>query len=1002
VKKQKSNPEDAARLRQRAEKNLKQLKSQTNKAVSEADMLKLIHELQVHQIELELQNEELVIAKEKAEESEKKYRLLTEFAADVVWVLNLTTEKFTYISPSIFQLRGYTVEEAMNETLEDALTTESLKIVKDAIIKNTTYFIEHPGTKKHYINEIQQTCKNGQIIWVEVSTKFRYSPTGDIEVVGVSRNIDGRKRTEEALRKEKAFQGALLDLTKGFLNISLADFDIVIEDMLGKAGEFSKVDRVYLFMHDHLRRVTSNTHEWCKEGITPEKDNLQEIPFDFFSDMLETWEKGKMVHIPSVAQMSEEHAMRAILENQGIQSLVLIPLIQKKKNIGFIGFDAVNQCKSFSEREIALLFVMAEIISNTFARKQTEEELRKSKELLSETESIGKVGGWSFNIDTMVQKWTDEVYRIHEVEISPNPCVDAGIKYYTTESRPIIEKAVQRAIEHGENYDLELEIITAKGNTRAVHTVGISDLKNRRIYGFFQDITERKQAENELRFQNILLKTQQEVSLDGILIVDENGKIISFNQRFADIWEIPDEIMAMQSSEKTLQFVLPKLTNPDEFSQQIHYLYKNKNKKSYDELFLSDGKILERYSSPLIGSDDVYYGRIWYYRDITERKQAEKELIKAKEKAEESDRLKTAFINNISHEVRTPLNGILGFGHLIMEEGLSEKEKQEYYKVLRDSSKRLQDTISDIMDISQLTADSIKPSPAGVHLGQLMNNMLETTQLACAKRNILVTLKSPEQYDNLVLQTDGELLSKTLSHLLNNAEKFTSEGRITLGFEVKSKWVEFFVSDTGKGIAADKLDAVFEPFMQEDASVTRGHEGSGLGLTIARHVAELLGGKLWAESENGKGSTFFFSLPFVTAESKPEQAEDIAVKPTVAGKTLVLIAEDEESSYLLMKTMVQKAGFVSLHAFNGAEAVELCREYPEIGLILMDIKMPVMDGLEATTRIKAFRPDLPVIALTAHAQIGDRQRILDAGCDEYMAKPVKLEALNALIKRIIP
>ncbi len=377
------------------------------------------------------------------------------------------------------------------------------------------------------------------------------------------------------------------------------------------------------------------------------------------------------------------------------------------------------------------------------------------------------------------------------------------------------------------------------------------------------------------------------------------------------------------------------------------------------------------------------------------------ELIASKEKAEESNRLKTAFINNISHEIRTPLNGILGFGELIIEDDLPQGEKQRYFKVLEQSTIRLQQTITDIMDISEVTAESIKPGKNNVHVVSLMKELLESTEKACSSKNILISLDIPNQHKDLILKSDKELLIKIMKQLLDNAEKFTDSGRIILGYDVHGEWVQFHVKDTGQGIDDEKLEVIFEPFMQEDLSVTRGHEGNGLGLSIARGLVKLLGGELWAASEKGAGSTFFFTLPYLPAEAKDEPKEAASVTSEKSGKNLILIAEDEESNYMLLKTVAERAGFSTLHAIHGAEAVELCQQYPEIGLILMDIKMPVMNGLEATQKIKAFRPDLPIIALTAHAQTGDRQRMLDAGCDEYMAKPVNLDKLNALIKRMI-
>ncbi len=389
-------------------------------------------------------------------------------------------------------------------------------------------------------------------------------------------------------------------------------------------------------------------------------------------------------------------------------------------------------------------------------------------------------------------------------------------------------------------------------------------------------------------------------------------------------------------------------------------------------------------------------------RDITELKNYETQLIIAKDKAEESSRLKTAFINNISHEIRTPMGGILGFGEFMLNDDLSAAEKLDYYNIVKQSTDRLQQTVTDIMDISELKAGSLKPNTGEVYIGLVMTHFLDKTKLLCAKKNVLVSLEIAAEHEDIILRTDEELLSKILGHLLGNAEKFTKSGRINFGYSLKDQWVEFFVQDTGEGIEADKLETVFEPFMQEDVSITRGHEGSGLGLSIARGIAELLGGKLWGESKKGVGSTFFFTLPLVTG--KPALNPDIETESPQnrpAGKPVILIAEDDEANAALMNVVMQKAGFSTLLAINGQEAVDFCRQYPEISLVIMDIKMPVMNGLEATAHIKSFRPNLPVIAITAHAQTGDRHRMLDAGCDDYMAKPVNLNDLKTLIMKKI-
>jgi signal transduction histidine kinase len=247
-------------------------------------------------------------------------------------------------------------------------------------------------------------------------------------------------------------------------------------------------------------------------------------------------------------------------------------------------------------------------------------------------------------------------------------------------------------------------------------------------------------------------------------------------------------------------------------------------------------------------------------QDITEKKLLELDLIAAKEKAEESSRLKTEFINNISHEIRTPLNGILGFGGLMMDVGLSYEEKLEFYKLLQKSTSRLLQTITDIMDISEIKAGTIIPKTVDVHVAHVMNIQVEKLRASCILRNIKILVQIPVQYENLTIRTDEGLFVKILSQLLSNAEKFTTRGSIIIGFEVYDKWVTFFVKDTGIGIAPDKFEIIFEPFFQDDLSNTRGHEGNGLGLSLAQGMVELLGGELWVESKIGLGSTFFFKI----------------------------------------------------------------------------------------------------------------------------------------------
>ena len=383
--------------------------------------------------------------------------------------------------------------------------------------------------------------------------------------------------------------------------------------------------------------------------------------------------------------------------------------------------------------------------------------------------------------------------------------------------------------------------------------------------------------------------------------------------------------------------------------------------------------------------------------DITAKKAAENELIDAKEKAEESNRLKIAFLQNISHEIRTPMNAICGFTSLMMEPDLSMEQKANYSSIIRSSCDQLLTIITDVLTISSVETKQMKINIQEVNLNQLMDELTHifkptATSLSLEFEN---TTDIPE--NQAYVLTDRTKLTQILSNLATNALKFTKEGSIEMNCHLENDAIAFFVKDTGIGFNPEIKETIFERFRQANDEINKKYGGTGLGLAISKAFVELLGGQIGVESQSGKGSTFHFSLPYKAAS--PIELEPFAPIAWDHGFT-ILIAEDEDINFLFLETLLQPMNWKLLRARNGQEAVEMARADLSIRLILMDIRMPIMDGFQAATIIKEFRPELPILAQTAYANDFEIEKYR-AVFDDYMTKPLRIQILKQKISKFL-
>jgi signal transduction histidine kinase/CheY-like chemotaxis protein len=370
----------------------------------------------------------------------------------------------------------------------------------------------------------------------------------------------------------------------------------------------------------------------------------------------------------------------------------------------------------------------------------------------------------------------------------------------------------------------------------------------------------------------------------------------------------------------------------------------------------------------------------------------------AEQKAIESDRLKTAFLQNISHEIRTPMNSIVGFSDLLKEKKTSETEKVKYLEMISKSSDQLLNIVNEVLDISLIETGNISINKKRVNLNNLLDELYSSYKPLINNDISFSVFKGLSDPLSLIL-TDVIKIRQVLDNLLNNAVKFTDRGHIRYGYTFVNNELEFFIEDTGIGIDAYYHQKIFERFRKIGHENIRLYEGVGLGLAISKGNINLLKGKIWVESEPGKGSKFFFTIPYEPVYEE----EPIRIKKVDNIKDLneltILVAEDDELNYMYIKEIFRGTGSKILHALNGKEAVEICQNNNDIDILLIDIKMPVMNGYEAIKRIREFRPGLPIIAQTAFALSNEMLKAFNAGSDDYISKPFKKEHLLALVSK---
>jgi PAS domain S-box-containing protein len=502
------------------------------------------------------------------------------------------------------------------------------------------------------------------------------------------------------------------------------------------------------------------------------------------------------------------------------------------------------------------------------------------------------------------------------------------------------------------------------------------------------------------KFYEMLVKAAN----DGISFYDREGNLEYTNSAFYS--------MIGYDRESYERLNPPDLIHPDDQDYQLRKEQALTNNGFFEtELRLrhKDGHYMNLSTRSVIVTrdDGEILGTLTVSRDITRLKQVHEELIKANLGAEASNRLKSNFLANISHEIRTPLNSVVGFSNLLLANNLPNEVKEEYIEHINHNSEKLLQIIGDIIDLSRLESSQIDITYEEASLTTIVNDIIVDARLVI-KRNekpIILTVKNHFEAQGDLIFTDRIWLKRVLNHLMDNAIKFTLEGSVEFSYMLEDQNVVFKIRDTGIGINRENLGHIFEEFRQEFDGHHRPFEGLGIGLTLAKEVIERMGGKIVVQSEKGVGSEFSFSIPYRPASNiKPKTSAPVieqTLSPIDWSSRKCLLVDDNKDVLIYLNRILTDTGVYILTARSGFEAIEIIRANPDIDVVLLDMQMPEMNGIEATKEIRKIRKDIPIIAQTAFIFEDDKDIILEAGCDACLIKPIRREHLLTVMSSFV-
>lgn len=795
-----------------------------------------------------------------------------------------------------------------------------------------------------------------------------------------------------------------------------------IEKAMNLLLGYFNADWGYVAIFEEDGFAANFTCEVMSSWVKIPKDDRNKLTCDTIPWIIDTVKAGHDIVLGDIAGLPAEADIdKILLTEQHLKSMLIVPLTFHNKVQGFIGFDSIRTSRFWTASEVEDMHIIAGIFSIIIERWQTNYNLEESRKRISKLST--KFQQFFNNLPIGVELYDAEGYLIDindadtkifgssreqllGVNLFKNPAVPERIlnqiKKKKAFSFPLAYdfNCIRDTRYYNSNISDEVKYLMVKGiglNDREFGHIGylliISDETEKRV--------KEEQTQNNLAILKAVLLSghsliaeydieKKELFVNPLLNeTPEDNKLFNYlrNNRYMTIGSVQQIIRSDDNVNLLFQVIEGKqdhcsfecrtaIENETIWIRINAQAYKTKGSKRQNKMIchitnITEEKLLE---------EKLHHAEY-------ETRQSELEI----QKVREADKLKSAFLANMSHEIRTPLNAIVGFSNLLPSAETLEEEKL-YSSIINQNSEILLQLINDILDLSKIEAGTLEYVRQPMNLSEVCRNIYQIHKDRVQEG---VTLILDNEDDDLIIEEDRNRIAQVITNFLTNAGKFTLSGEIRFGFKVDNQCIRFYVKDTGIGIAPDKVGHIFDRFVKLNSFA----QGTGLGLAICRMIIEKIGGEIGATSEVGKGSTFFFTIPYKERSDDriafSEVSETKYISHTIKRMQKIkkiLVAEDVDSNFVLIKNMIGK-DYTLLWAKDGFEAVEMYKQF-QPDLILMDIKMPRMGGLEATRIIRSYSKEIPVIALTAYAFEADKEQALEAGCNDFVTKPVSKAALE--------